>query len=394
MSFLDSLKKQVADKVSSAIKEGMDKVVDSAIGTATAKAADAVTDKITDAVTGIAGAAKKKLEEKAEAAGRKSAEELEAERRRAHEESEHMARTFAQLQGIPLDEAAEGTTAQKLHKSVEAFWQQLHDQWAAQKNEGCVWTITIDSMVELDALGLVKAKYDLDLSASHVGYTMDGVYAGSMAFKFDADLGGLNAMMGALGGHASTGKVDGWFRNDNFVMELKPYNKIKEDAFLSTLNYTSEQLGSLDEDPGAQAQQDLAAAFAKPLTDTIGSKPDDYEKANAPVSYWFDWEYNMTEGDMSQHYAVNGIMGMAGGCGSLDASGEHLEAHGSAVSPFGGVYREDISEDFHSPFPYVVHVYENGRVTFELHSQRGGGVVIVFRGKIDSIPVEQTVIVP
>ena len=240
---------------------------------------------------------------------------------------------------------------------------------------------------------MVKAKYDLDLSASHVGYTMDGVYSGSMAFRFDADLGGLNAMLGALGGRASTGKVDGWFRNDQFVMRLSPYNKAKEDAFISTLNYTLDELGSVDDDPGQQARQDLADAFVKPLTDTIGSKPDEYEKANAPLYYWFDWEYNMTEGDMSQNYAVSGVMGMASGYGSLDASGEHLEAHGTAVSPFG-VYREDISEDFHSPFPYVVHVYENGRVTLELHSQKGGGVVIIFRGKIDRIPVEDTVVVP
>ena len=412
MSILDTLKKLAVNKVTDLLKKKAGKAVDSALDSASSavagkiadakiaaeakaeavkdaaadKAAGAIKEKANEIADELVQAAAKKQAEKEAKAAEKSPEELEAERKRAHEESEHIAKGLAELKGLPLDEAAPGSTAKKLRSGIEAFWQHLHDEWAAQKNEGYVWTITIDSLVELDVMGLVKAKYDLDLSASHVGWTADGVYAGEMAFKFDADLGGLNAMVGALGGRASTNHVDGWFRNDKFVMELTPYNKAKEDAFVSTLNYTLEQLGSPEEAP--QTPQTAADAFAAPLLETMGSKPDAYELANAPKSYWFDWEYNMTEGDMSQFYSVTGILGIGSGWGSLNAEGDHLEAHGHALG-----WRDDISEDFHSPFPYVMHLYENGRVTFELHSQKGGPVVLIFRGRLDSIPVEQTILV-
>ena len=413
MSILNSLKDILVNRISSALRKKAKKAVDSAIDSASTAVAgkitgvknaaeakveaakDAAADKVAGAVKKKADdiaadwvkAAQKRQEEKAAAEAKLSPEEREALKKKAHEESEHIAKSLAELKEIPLEADAPGSTAKKLRGGVEAFWQNLKEQWANQKNEGYVWTITIDEAVTLDVMGLVTAKYDMDLSASHVGWTRDGVYAGSMAFTFDADLSGLNAMVGALGGRASTNHADGWFRNDEFVMELKPYSKVKEDAFISTLNYTLEQLGSLEEKPQGEAQT-AADAFAAPLLETLGSKPDAYERANAPQSYWFDWEYNMTEGDMSQHYAVSGILGIGIGWGSLNAAGDHLEAHGHALG-----YRDDISEDFHSPFPYVIHAYENGRVTLELHSQKGGPVVIIFRGKIDRIPVEETVLV-
>ena len=385
-SAIDSASTAVAGKISD-VKDAAEAKIDAAKDAAAEKVAGAVKKKADDIAADWVKAAQKKQEEKAAAAALLSPEEQEALRKKAHEESEHIAKSLAELKEIPLDENAPGSTAKKLRGGVEAFWQNLHEQWANQKNEGYVWTITVDEAVTLDVMGLVTAKYDMDLSASHVGWTRDGVYSGSMAFKFDADLSGLNAMVGALGGRASTNHADGWFRNDKFVMELTPYNKIKEDAFVSTLNYTLEQLGSVEDEPQSEAQT-AADAFAAPLLENIGSKPDAYELANAPQSYWFDWEYNMTEGDMSQHYAVAGILGIGSGYGSLNAAGDHLEAHGHALG-----YRDDVSEDFHSPFPYVIHVYENGRVTLELHSQKGGPVVIIFRGKIDRIPVGQTTLV-
>lgn len=390
MSILDSLLNKVVKAVKDKVGTAVDSAVDSVTDKVAETAADAVSDTVGSAVSGIAEAAKKRAEEKAKKEAEKTAEQLEAERKKAHEEAEHIAKALAELKGIPLDENAEESTGKKLRGGVEAFWQMLEERRDEEKNEGFVWTITINDAAVIDAMGLVNAKYELGLSASHVGYNMEGVYGGEMDFKFSADLSGLNAFLGAMGGVANTGKLGGWFKNDKFIMELTPYNKVKEDAFISTLDYTSDELGSIDDDP--KPKPDLTDAYAKPFLDNMGSKPDEYEKANAPLSYWFDWEYNMTEGDMSQYYSVHGVMGIGSGWGSLSADGEHLEGHGSAVSPFG-TFRDDISEDFHAPFPYVIHVYENGRVTFELHSQRGGGVVIIFRGKIDKIPVSDTILV-
>ena len=326
--------------------------------------------------------------------GQPSAANDEAAKKKAYEEGEHIARSLAELQGIPL---SGDSPSKKLRGGIEAFWEDLRQQWASQKEEGYVWTITIDDAVELDVMGLAKCKYDLDLSASHVGWTMDGVYSGSMGFKFDANIGGVNLMLAALGGRANTSSFSGWFRNDEFVMELKAYNKEKEDAFVNTLNYTLDELGAVDdaEIANIEAQHQAEAAIMNPILQNLGSKPDAFELANVPSSYWFDWEYNMTEGDMSMYYSVNGIMGIGGGYGSMNAAGDHVEAHGKAVNPLTGqVFTDDLDEVYHSPFPYVIHAYENGRVSFILHSQKGGPVVIIFRGKIDKIPVGQTTVVP
>ena len=330
------------------------------------------------------------------AAQPKPAADDEAKKQMARKEGEIVAKGLAKLKDISLSGGGAGT-AKELRTGIEAFWDRLRQEWENQKEEGYVWTITIDDAVEMNVMGLVKARYDLDLSVSHVGWTMDGVYSGSMDFKFDAALGGLNTFLGALGGRANTNKLGGWFKNDKFVMELTPYNKSKEDAFINTLNYTLEELGAVDDDELAriEAQHQMTDAIMNPMLQNMGSKPDAYELANAPLSYWFDWEYNMTEGDMSQYYSVSGVMGIGGGHGSMNAAGDHVEAHGRAVNPLTGqVFTEDLDEVYHSPFPYVIHAYENGRVTFELHSQKGGPVVVIFRGKIDKIPVGQTVVVP
>ena len=347
------------------------------------KAAASVGESISAAGQQSAAAAKQKT----------AAAPTEADRQKTHEECEQIAKGLAALKDISL--SGEGSTQQKMHTGIEAFWDKLREEWENQPNVGYVWTLTINDVVTLNVMGLVQAKYDMKLSASHVGPTMDGVYSGSMAFKFDAGLGGLNAMVGALGGRASTNKIDGWFRNDKFVMKLSGYNKEKEDAFVNTLNYTLDELSSVDDAEQAriEAQHQMQDAIMNPMLQNIGSKPDAYELTHSPSHYWFDWEYNMTEGDMSQNYAVSGVLGMASGRGSMNAAGDHVEAHGRAVTPWG-VYTDDIDEDYHSPFPYVIHAYEDGRVNLVLHSQKGGPVVIIFRGKIDKIPVGQTVVIP
>jgi len=270
------------------------------------------------------------------------------------------------------------------------YWEEMRERWRNETNEGYVWTITIDEVTVLDAMGLAVTTYDLDLSCSHVGPEMNGVYAGSLAMKFDADLSGLNSMMSAMGGSASTDHVDGWFRNDEFVMELKPYSKEKEDAFIGSLDYIIDENG--DAVPKQQSDP-YTEAIVGPMLEQMGSGTKSFEKESAPASYWFDWDYNMTEGDMSQSYSVSGVMGIASASGGMDASGTHISGSAVAHSPLGGVFTDRYDETFDAPFPYVIRVYETGQVVFELHSPNGGPVVIKFYGTIDKIPVSQTTVV-
>ncbi len=129
------------------------------------------------------------------------------------------------------------------------------------------------------------------------------------------------------------------------------------------------------------------------MLEQMGSGSEEFEKNSTPVSYWFDWDYHMTSGDMSQSYSVTGVMGIASASGSMDASGTHIQGSGIAHSPLGGTYTSRYSEDFDAPFPYIIRVYETGDVVFELHSSEGGPVVIKFYGTIDKIPVGETTVV-
>lgn len=264
---------------------------------------------------------------------------------------------------------------------VTAFWEQLYNDWLAAEERGYVWTITIDEVAVVDALGLAKVTYDLDLSCSHVGEDMFGVYRGSMAMNFDADISGVYEMFKLLGGKSKS-DTKGWFRNDRFIMEITPYNADKEHAFISTLEQAPDGEGDAS-----------YAALAEALIAMMGSQNKDFEKNGSPLGYWFDWDYHMTSGDMSTFFSVSGVFsGVAYSAeGSSDSSGGHISGSAIAHAPFiGQTFTERYSEDFQSPFPYIIRVYETGEVVLELHSSNGGPVVVKFYGTIDKVPVEAT----
>jgi len=274
------------------------------------------------------------------------------------------------------------TDKREFDPANDDYWESLRAEWHSEKEEGYVWTITIDEATVLDAMGLAEVTYDLDLSCSHVGEEMNGVYCGELSMSFSADLSGLNELMGAMGGTASTDSADGWFRNDAFAMRLEPYDAENEALFNASL-----EVGEAEEaDPYTQA-------LVSSMLDRMGSGSKAFEENTLPVSHYFDWDYHMTEGDMSNSYSVTGIMGIGSASGGIDASGKHISGYGIARSPLGGVYTDRYSEDFFAPFPHIIRVYESGDVVFELHSATGGPVVIKFYGTIDRIPVSETSIV-
>ena len=210
-----------------------------------------------------------------------------------------------------------------------------------------------------------------------------------LAMDFQAELSGLNSLMAAMGGSASTGSVDGWFRNDEFVMELLPYNPEREQGFIGSLDIKLDENGQIVE----ETTDPYTDALMGSMLGEMGSGSEPFEQEQTPVSYWFDWDYHMTEGDMSQSYSVTGIMGIGSASGGMDASGTHISGSAIAHSPLGGVYTDRYDETFDAPFPYILRVYETGQVVFELHSASGGPVVIKFYGTIDKIPVSETTIV-
>jgi len=264
-----------------------------------------------------------------------------------------------------------GAEPVKVYEGPDAYWEELRDRWLAEKNEGFVWTITIDEATVLDAKGLAEATYDLDLSCSHVGKEMTGVYCGSLAMSYGADLTGLTERFPFMSAFIPDTSTDGWFRSDSFVMELAPYSAEEDEAFAGTLG-------------GDDADGDDALGS---LLGEIGSGNRPFEESETPAALWYDWDSRMTEGDMESMDALTELIGMATG------SGTPIGGRPAPLPPLDSVYEERYGGDFDAPFPYVIRVYDTGEAVFELHSPAGGPVVVKFYGTIDSVPVSETAVV-
>ncbi|MDR0380759.1 MAG: hypothetical protein LBH86_02005 [Oscillospiraceae bacterium] len=261
------------------------------------------------------------------------------------------------------------------------YWDRLEAEWGNAPEEGYVWTITIDSAETLDIMGLGSVTYNLDLSCSHVGKTMRGVYRGEMAMDYAADLSGMVELLTLTGGSIDY-DADGWFKNGNFIMELDGYDDYASEAFVESFQQTNDM---------SAEEQAIADAYLGQFLSDMGTPEKDFEQADTPAGQWFDWEFHMTEGDMSGYINMTGIAyGTTGGSGSVDAGGTYMEGYATASAPLVGTFSERYSDTIDKPFPYLINVYDNDQVVFVLHSANGGPVQVRFYGTIDKIPVEET----
>lgn len=383
MGLLDKLLNKTAEKIGNAVKQGTQKLIRPAVQ----KAESAVSSTVQKAEDKLADAAHKAAEKTAESVFKPK-------------ETDGTQDPAAQGKPMTFEEAvaacsaagaaAEGETSGWGEGGVEAFWDKLDNEWRKDQaeNTGYVWTVTIDDVTALDAMGIAKMKYDLKLSCSHVGTARDGVYKGSLALAYGADLSGLTEMIGSLGGRTSADRMAGWFRNDRFIMQLAPYSKEKEEGFIGSLDLVMNE----DHEVVPKPSDPYTDAIAGPMLAQMAAGSKDFEKEGDPVSGWFDWDYHMTSGDIAQSYAISGVLGIASAHGSIDESGSRVEGAGKAVSPWG-VYSDRYDKEYDAPFPYVIRVYGNDKVVFELHSPEGGPVTIKFYGTIDRIPVSETTVV-
>ena len=288
------------------------------------------------------------------------------------------------------DDAGKKKTQQEREAALaelDDYWDKLRLEWEWDQEdaEGYVWTITIDSVSVIEMAGLASVEYDLSLSCSHVGPTMDGVYSGEMAMEYAADLSGVMALVTFAGGSASY-DADGWFENDQFVMRLVEYDDLVETQFDSMMS-AGLQAGLSGE------EQAIADAFLGMLLGGVGSGDKAFETASQPASAWYDWDFHMTDGDMSGYVNMTGIVGgVASASGTVDASGTQTQGDAYA-GIFGMTFTERYDETIENPFPYALRVYDTGEVVFELYSSSGGPITVKFYGTIDKIPVEDTQLV-
>ena len=64
----------------------------------------------------------------------------------------------------------------------------------------------------------------------------------------------------------------------------------------------------------------------------------------------------------------------------------------SVWTPFSATINERYDEVIGSPFPYRVKVFDNNSVLVTLYNSKGGPVTADWLGKLDRIPVENTIV--
>ncbi|MBR0137708.1 MAG: hypothetical protein IJM15_04795 [Erysipelotrichaceae bacterium] len=280
--------------------------------------------------------------------------------------------------------------------NLNNYWAQMREEGEEdeRKNEGYVWTINVSGTQTINAI-IAKMNYTLNLSCSHIGNTPYGVYRGEMSFKVDGDIKGTKLMLLALG-IRSKEDVDGWFRNDQFIMRVKPYEAKDVSEFVETFNPAKEQAElPADADQNEAIKQATTEAVNNLIDSFLGNLSQKEEtKSDNPIGLWYDWDTHMTEGDLGMFLKINGglLYWYVNGSSATDASGGQLFVDESAVV-LGKVIKERYDEVIGSPFPYTLKIYDNGQVLFTLYNSKGGPVTVDWLGTIDRIPVEETITV-
>jgi hypothetical protein len=265
------------------------------------------------------------------------------------------------------------------------YWRGIEDEWSSAPEEGYVWTVTIDDTETVSMMGLVEVDYKMKRSGSHVGSDMLGAYSGEMSMEYAADMDALGELLTLTGGSMDY-DADGWFKNANFLMRLEQFSQDSKDEWTDTYGKLPES-----EDPAAQA---LMEQYMGDIFDGAGSGDEEFETENSPGGHWFDWDFRMTEGDMSGYLQLTNIAyGTTTGGGTVDASGRHTAGSATVSAPFVGTISERYSEEIETPMPYTLEVYDAGQVVVTLYSANGGPVTVKFYGTIDKIPVEKTTVV-
>ena len=266
--------------------------------------------------------------------------------------------------------------------SLHGYFDRLEEEGLREEkaNEGYVWTIGIDGTSSVKALGLANVDYTLHLSCSHVGKTPFGVYRGELALSFAGDMSGVKTILSLLG-MSSDDDLNGWFRNDRFLMKLRPYDKEDEDGFLGTVNPSD-----------SNAQNEAANQILNALLGAVIQSPKTDDRT--PAGFWCDWDFHMTEGDMGTYLRLNGglLYWYVNGYASTDSSGTKENADLTGKVIFHPAFAERYSEPVDSPFPYTLKLFEDGSVLFTLYNAKGGPVTVNWVGQIDAVPVEDTLL--
>lgn len=83
-----------------------------------------------------------------------------------------------------------------------------------------------------------------------------------------------------------------------------------------------------------------------------------YESKRSEEAKWYDWDFHMTQGDMSGYINMSNIAyGTTTASGSMDIPGKQFQGQATTIIPGIFHYSDRYDEEIETPFPYTIKVY-------------------------------------
>lgn len=279
--------------------------------------------------------------------------------------------------------------------NLQDSWNSLREEFENAPEVGYVWTINIDSNATMKALGLVSVDYHMKLSCSHVGMDMFGAWGGEMAFETKSNLGGLKTMF-ALMGSAMKADADVWFKNDKFLIKINPYSVEDEGDFVEDFVKPL-----CEAKPGASAAEAAGIAAANAYVNAVQQVAISGTNvgrtlinAVPPQGFAVGYYTHMTEGDLSQYMTTTGLISIVPitAHAETDKEGNMVTGEAHAFVPIVNKKIDtSIEHEIEYPFPYTLNVFSDGSVLMRVYNSNGGPFTVNFFGKMDKIPVGDTI---
>ena len=280
------------------------------------------------------------------------------------------------------------------------FWTRLDNEWTSDQNQntGYVWTVSINGDQEVKAMGLAGCTYKLELSASHVGPTMYGVYKGRLRVEYNGDLSGVKLLL-ALAAVRTNADLNGWFESDPFLFRIEPYVEGEEYDFVSTFDQTEELTVKSTGNAAADAIAQSYVNMFQNLTNSIISNSSNDELHETmgipPEGFWYAYTVHMTDGDMSDFITMNGgpLIFSINASAYRNKEGNVVDSHAKVRAIFTPTFTDNDRMEIEDPVPCSIKLYNDGKAAFTIYNAKDPGISVAWIGTVDKIPVSSTTVV-
>ena len=232
-----------------------------------------------------------------------------------------------------------------------------------------LWTCTIQEAKVLDIAG-VTTNYAVNVSATHIGPSLDGEYAGSFDIEYDCNLGIMELILEQYIGSV-TYDLDGFMKTNQLKFHVLSTD---EESYNNDLNAFVNSFGT----PMSDREK---AIFDKAITRFGNYNPKTLEYENqVPTHFWWDWTIPSTEGDMQDFFSLSSLA--RGAIETYANKGQGTPSQFNVVRPILDSYHTyDYSVS--ASIPYTISVYNNNNVVMCFYSPDGGPLTIKFYGTIE-----------